>query len=113
MVAIDIDGTLLDSRWQLPDQNRDAICEAVAAGIEVAIVTGRRHDFAKPILDLLPCPVTAIVSNGAIVRTADGSTRLRRLLSRAAAHAVLSATRAYRDGTALIFDRLRSGRPFR
>jgi len=109
LVAIDIDGTLLDSRWQLPDRNRDAICAAVGDGVEVAIVTGRRYDFAKPILDLLPCPVTAIVSNGAIVRSPDGATRVRHLLPRAIAQTVLDATRAYRDSAALIFDRPRGG----
>jgi hypothetical protein len=109
LLAIDIDGTLLDSRWQLPAANRDAICEAVDAGVEVAIVTGRRYDFARPILDLLPCPLTAIVSNGAIVRTSDGATRLRRLLPRAVARGVLGATHAHRDGAALIFDRPRDG----
>jgi hypothetical protein len=109
LVAIDIDGTLLDSRWQLPDRNRDAITRAVDQGVEVAIVTGRRYDFAKPIIDLLPCMVTAVVSNGAIVRSADGATVLRHLLPRAVAQSVLSATTAYRDGIALIFDRPREG----
>jgi Cof subfamily protein (haloacid dehalogenase superfamily) len=109
LVAIDIDGTLLDSRWQLPDRNREAICAAVDAGVEVAIVTGRRYDFATPILGLLPCPVTAIVSNGAIVRSADGTTHLRRLLAKAVAREVLEAARAHRDGAAIIFDRPRDG----
>jgi hypothetical protein len=109
LVAIDIDGTLLDSRWQLPDRNRDAITRSVGQGVEVAIVTGRRYDFAKPIIDLLPCSVTAIVSNGAIVRSADGAAVLRHLLPRAVAQSVLSATTAYRDGIALIFDRPREG----
>jgi len=109
LVAIDIDGTLLDSRWQLPDCNRDAIARAVNHGVEVAIVTGRRYDFAKPIIDLLPCAVTAIVSNGAIVRSSNGSTALRHLLPRAVAQSVLAATRVYRDGVGLIFDRPRDG----
>lgn len=109
LVAIDIDGTLLDSRWQLPDANRDAVCEAVEAGAEVALVTGRRYDFAKPVIDLLPCPITAIVSNGAIVRTPDGATCLRHLLERGVSRAVLEAAREFRDGAALIFDRPRAG----
>ena len=109
LVAIDIDGTLLDSRWQLPDRNRDAVARAAADGVEVAIVTGRRYDFAKPIIDLLPCSVTAIVSNGAIVRSSNGSTELRHLLPRSVAQSVLAATRAYRDGVGLIFDRPRDG----
>ncbi len=109
LIALDIDGTLLDSRWQLPAANRDAIAEASARGIEVAVVTGRRFDFARPVIDLLPCPVTAVVSNGAIVRTADGQTRLRHLLPRTTARAVLAATRDHRDGAGLIFDRPREG----
>ena len=105
LVAIDIDGTLLDSTWQLPDRNRDAVTEAVRRGIEVAIVTGRRYDFAKPILDLLPCPVTAIVSNGALVRLHDGRTPVKHLLPRSIARNVLAETRPWRDSAGLVFDR--------
>ncbi len=105
LVAIDIDGTLLDSHWQLPDANRDALVEATRQGIEVAIVTGRRYDFAKPVLDLLPCPLTAIVSNGALVRRHDGTTPMRHLLPRATARDVLDATRPWRDSAGIVFDR--------
>lgn len=105
LVAIDIDGTLLDSRWQFPDRNREAIVAAVAQGVEVALVTGRMYGFAQPIIALLPCPVTAIVSNGALVRLSDGSTELRHLLPRSVARSVLSAAVGYRDNMALIFDR--------
>ena len=109
LVAIDIDGTLLDSSWQVPDRNRAAIAAAIARGVEIAIVTGRRHDFARPIFDQLACPVTAITANGAMVRTADGQTALRHLLPRATARAVLEATPEHRDGAGLIFDRVREG----
>jgi len=40
LIALDIDGTLLDSRWQLPEANRAAIAKAAGRGIEVALVTG-------------------------------------------------------------------------
>ena len=109
LVAIDIDGTLLDSRWQLPDRNREAICAAVARGVEVALVTGRMYGFAQPIIGLLPCPVTAIVSNGALVWTAGGSTELRHTLPREVARSVLSAATGDHDQAALIFDRPRDG----
>src|SRR5437016_10605627 len=42
LIALDIDGTLLDSRWQVSEANRNAIAEAARRGIEVALVTGRR-----------------------------------------------------------------------
>ncbi|MEW5982161.1 MAG: HAD-IIB family hydrolase [Acidobacteriota bacterium] len=109
LVAIDIDGTLLDSQWQLPPRNREAIAAALGHGIQIAIVTGRRYDFAKPILDLLPAPVTAIVSNGAIVRLPDGSTPVRHLLPAQIAEIVLKATVEFRRGSGLIFDRPREG----
>ena len=107
LIAIDIDGTLLDSKFTIPEANRRAIAAAVEAGIEVALVTGRRFDFARPIAEQLGSPLTMIVNNGALVKTSDGVTRVRHLLSADTARAVLGATRQYRDGTAVTFDRPR------
>lgn len=107
LIALDIDGTLLDSHWQVPEANRGAIEEATRRGIEVALVTGRRYDFALPVAQKLGCPVTMIVNNGALIRTADGQTRLRHLLSRDTAQRVLQATLPWRDGAAVVFDRPR------
>jgi hypothetical protein len=105
LIAIDIDGTLLDSRWLVPESNRRAIAEATARGIEVALVTGRRFDFARAVIDQIPSPLTLIVNNGALVKTKDGTTVIRHLLPREIARQVLEATQAFRDGTGLIFDR--------
>jgi Cof subfamily protein (haloacid dehalogenase superfamily) len=105
LIGIDIDGTLLDTRGQMPAANREAIHEAVAAGVHVALVTGRSYPFARPVADPLPEAVTLIVSNGAIERGMDGETLARRLLPREVARAVLASTRPYRDAAALIFDR--------
>ena len=105
LIALDIDGTLLDSRWQLPEANRAAILEATRRGIEVALVTGRRYDFAMPVATMLHCPVTMIVNNGALIRTSDGTTRLRHLLTQDTALDVLQRTQPWREGAAVIFDR--------
>jgi Cof subfamily protein (haloacid dehalogenase superfamily) len=107
LIALDIDGTLLDSGWKLPDANRAAVAEAVRRGIEVALVTGRRFDFAKPISEQLGCPVTMVVNNGALVKTNSGETRLRKLLPVDVARGVLAATQEFIDGTAVVFDRPR------
>jgi Cof subfamily protein (haloacid dehalogenase superfamily) len=90
LIALDIDGTLLDSRWQVSEANRNAIAEAARRGIEVALVTGRRYDFAMPVARQLELPLTMIVSNGALVRSHDGRTHLRHLLSRRVAEQVLA-----------------------
>src|SRR3989442_15575450 len=105
LIGVDVDGTLLDSRGRMPDENRDAIHEAVARGVHVALVTGRSYPFARPVADPLPPEVTLIVSNGAIERTTDGTTLARRLLPRDVARQVLHSTRRFRECAALIFDR--------
>jgi Cof subfamily protein (haloacid dehalogenase superfamily) len=107
LIALDIDGTLLDSQWKLPEANRAAIAEATRRGIEVALVTGRRYDFALPIAQKIGSPVTMIVSNGALIRTQDGVTHLRHLLGRETALRVLEIIKPWREGTAVVFDRPR------
>jgi Cof subfamily protein (haloacid dehalogenase superfamily) len=107
LIALDIDGTLLDSCWQLPEANRAAIAEAVRRGIEVALVTGRRYDFAMPIARQLDSALTLIVSNGALIRSKEGRTHLRHLLPKQTAAQVLHLTTEWREGAAVIFDRER------
>ena len=105
LIGIDVDGTLLDPRGQIPQANIDAIHDAVSAGIQIALVTGRSYPFARPIADPLPDSITLIVSNGAVERGMDGSRVARRLLDRKVARAVLDATRSFRESAALVFDR--------
>ena len=109
LIAIDLDGTLLDSQGHVPEANRAAIAQALAAGIEIVIATGRRFDFARLVFEQLPTPLTLILSNGAIVKSHDGETRMRRLLPRAIARNVLASTPEHRGSAAVIFDRPREG----
>lgn len=109
LLALDIDGTLLDSNGTLPAANRDAIARAIDLGIEVALATGRRYDFARPVFEQLPAPLTLILSNGAVVKGHDGRTLMRRLLPRDVAHDLLVSLRHHRDGAAVTFDRPRAG----
>jgi Cof subfamily protein (haloacid dehalogenase superfamily) len=107
LIGIDIDGTLLDSRWQLPAANRLAVERANARGVDVALVTGRRFDFARPVADQFAAPVTLIVNNGAMIKTRDGMTLARHLLPRHLARRVIEQTPRFRDGAAVVFDRPR------
>ena len=105
LIGIDVDGTLLNTRAEIPRENIEAIHDAIAAGVHVALVTGRSYPFVRPIADPLPSSVTLIVSNGAIERGMDGSRRASRLLDRTVARVVLDATKPYRHAAALVFDR--------
>ena len=105
LLAIDIDGTLLDGRGRLPDAHRDALIEASALGVEVVLATGRSFHFTTPVVDLLPIPLTLIVNNGAVVKRKDGTTQLRHVLPREAARRILDETRHLDDSVAVVFDR--------
>jgi Cof subfamily protein (haloacid dehalogenase superfamily) len=102
---MDIDGTLLDSKSQVSAANSLAIVEAVARGIEIVLVTGRRFDFALPIAQALPCDLHMIVNNGALAKSRDGTTHLRHLLSAETARQVLQSTPEFRANAAVVFDR--------
>ena len=107
LLALDIDGTLLDSTGRLPEANRTAIAQAIASGVEVALATGRRYDFARFVFEQLPAPLTLILSNGAVVKTHDGRTLMRRLLPRDIARQILAAVPHHRHEAAVTFDRPR------
>src|ERR1700684_1041554 len=105
MIAMDIDGTLLDSTGQIPAENLQAIEEAAARGIEIVLVTGRRFDFALPIAEKMPGHPPLIVNNGALAKSLDGSTHIRSLLPRASALEILRATEEFREFAGVVFDR--------
>jgi Cof subfamily protein (haloacid dehalogenase superfamily) len=105
LLAIDIDGTLLDSQGRLPDAHREAVVDAYACGIAIVLVTGRSFHFARPVARLLSIPPTLVCNNGALVKNEAGETVMRHLLSRDAARGVLADTRRYEDSVAIIFDR--------
>jgi Cof subfamily protein (haloacid dehalogenase superfamily) len=105
LLAIDIDGTLLDSRGQLPAAHREAVVAAVERGVEIALVTGRSFHFARPVADLLPVPLTLVVNNGAVVKDKSGVTALRHVLPREIAQRILAETRGHEEHVAIVFDR--------
>lgn len=92
LLAIDIDGTLLDSRGELSDANRAAIGVAERAGIRVVLVTGRRLPSARQVAERAASTGPLVVNNGAlIVQSAAGGVLHRRLLPLAAARAIIAA----------------------
>lgn len=105
LIAVDIDGTLVDSRGELPEANRTSIHEALSTGIEVILVTGRSFHHARPIAEALADDLVLVVSNGALVKRTDGTTVDRRLLTCQLAGEVLSGARSIQTGAVLIFDR--------
>ena len=108
LIAIDIDGTLLPtSSATISQRNRRALCEAQAAGIHIVIATGRRHQFAKSVLEQIGLwPRTALISsNGSVTRHFDGEVVQRNLLPVATARALCAALRPFGQTMVFTFDR--------
>ena len=110
LIAIDIDGTLLDGRGALPPRNRRSVHRAIEQGIQVVLVTGRAFHHARPVAEALaperaPNALALIVSNGALTKRADGATLDGRRVPRETARAIVAAMRPHHRGVAVIFDR--------
>lgn len=71
LLALDLDGTLLNGRGQISDRNRTAIDKARAQGVHVALVTGRRFRDSRPIALELGLDVPVIAHNGALTKHAE------------------------------------------
>ena len=104
LVASDLDGTLLNSQRQVSEVTRAALAAAAARGVQFVVVTGRRIHSARPLLDQIPCPLTLIASNGALVVSPSGEVIHENFLPRHVAREALQLTPAYRPYAVLIFD---------
>jgi Cof subfamily protein (haloacid dehalogenase superfamily) len=68
LLALDLDGTLLDPYGDLTHAVREAVGAARRAGLEVVLCTGRRFRTALPLLRELGLDGRAVVNNGAVVK---------------------------------------------
>ena len=74
--------------------------------MHVALVTGRSYPFARPVAEGLPDSLTLIVSNGAVERGMDGSTRApASARQKCRAHGARCQRRRIAPSAALVFDR--------
>src|SRR5439155_8665597 len=71
LLALDLDGTTLNSSGEITDANRAAIRAAEAAGVLVTIATGRRFRDARPVGIDLELNAALITHNGALLKFAD------------------------------------------
>jgi HAD-superfamily hydrolase, subfamily IIB len=70
LLALDLDGTLLDSRGRIPEANQKAIRRAEELGVLVTICTGRRFRDARPVGLELELNAPIISHNGALLKFA-------------------------------------------
>jgi Cof subfamily protein (haloacid dehalogenase superfamily) len=104
LLAVDIDGTLLNPQFQISEADMVALRRAHREGIEIVAVTGRRHTFALPIVEQLGFDLWVISSNGAITRSLKGETFHRDLLPAETCSKLCTAMQEFRGNTVLTFD---------
>ena len=109
LLALDIDGTLLNPQFKISEDDLFALRRAQAAGIEIVLVTGRRHTFALPIAQQLGFDLWLISSNGAVTRSLAGETFHRDLMPREVCRELVAAMQEFRGNTVLTFDKETKG----
>jgi Cof subfamily protein (haloacid dehalogenase superfamily) len=105
LLATDIDGTLLNPQFQISEGDLAALRRAHAAGMEIVLVTGRRHTFALPIAQQLGFDLWLISSNGAVTRSLSGETFHRDLMPAEICRQLCEAMILFRGNTVLTFDK--------
>ena len=109
LLGVDIDGTLLNPEFKISPGDLAALRRAHGAGVEVVLVTGRRHTFALPIAQQLGFDLWLISSNGAVTRSLSGETFHRDLLPAETCLRLCERMRDFRGNTVLTFDQEEKG----
>lgn len=90
LIALDLDGTLLNSSMKVSEGNAEALRRAMAAGVHVVLATSRWFGLAKRTADRLETPAPIICSNGAEARYPDGREVFHLALDREAAREIVT-----------------------
>ncbi|SHK14694.1 hypothetical protein SAMN02745227_01630 [Anaerobranca californiensis DSM 14826] len=67
MAVFDIDGTLLNSKSEISQENLEAVKKAKKLGIKIVLATGKHHLSAQPLYQLLELTEPQVSCNGAII----------------------------------------------
>ncbi len=67
LIAIDLDGTLLNSEYEISSQDLKTLRKLNDIGIKIIPATGRRFSSAIPYVEKIPCDSLVILQNGALI----------------------------------------------
>lgn len=71
LIAIDLDGTLLNDKKEISQEDIDYLRYIIDKGYEVVIATGRKYFSAKQFIDSIDKHMTILANNGNIVRKSE------------------------------------------
>lgn len=95
LVALDIDGTLLNRQSRVGPRTREAMARAAKLGVRFILCTGRRYRTTVPVMKDLHLELCVIVNSGAMVKhSGDHRTLYRNGMTQALALAVIDSLKA-------------------
>src|SRR5205814_9946545 len=103
LLAVDIDGTLLNPQFSISYADLYAVRRAHEQGVEIIVVTGRRHTFALPIVQQLGFDLWVSSSNGGVTRSLSGETFHRGMLPAQTWRELCGHIPVFRDNTGRTF----------
>lgn len=80
LIALDMDGTLLEREGTISAENKLWIRKAREAGVEVTLATGRYIRLVQPYVEELGLNAPVVTNNGSEVWTADGKLLQRHIM---------------------------------
>lgn len=90
LIAVDLDGTLLNNHHALSERNERALRAAMAKGIHIILATGKTWSSAKELIARLNLTSPGIFVQGLIVYNADGTVRHQQTLDPSLARRVIT-----------------------
>ncbi|WP_406621010.1 Cof-type HAD-IIB family hydrolase [Bacillus atrophaeus] len=90
LIAIDLDGTLLNSKHQVSSENEKALRQAQRDGVEVVVSTGRAYFDVVSIFEPLGIKTWIISANGAVIHDPDGRLYHQETIDKKRAYDILS-----------------------
>lgn len=75
LIALDLDGTLLNSKHKLSDRNKTAVKKAIENGVQVVIATGKTRISATSLLEELGIKSPGVFTQGLTIYNGDGTIR--------------------------------------
>jgi hydroxymethylpyrimidine pyrophosphatase-like HAD family hydrolase len=78
LLVLDVDGTVTNSRHEIPEGTREAVRRVRESGIRVMIATGRRYRDTLAVADVLGIDAPLVTASGALVKSPRSHATLHR-----------------------------------
>lgn len=90
LIAIDLDGTLLNTNHEMTERTEKALKAAIAQGVKVIIATGKTLSAAQHLLKRLGNNTAGIFNQGTITFNSDGSIHSQQIIDTMIARQVIT-----------------------